>query len=415
MNENVFAYSNRKGNERGIVLYHNKFAETSGWIRTSTSIGVKGPNGDTLLVQKSLGEALDFNSDGRTYYIFRDYASGLEYIRSGRELCDRGLYVDLKAFEYHAFLDFREISDDDFGTWGQLCHILNGRPVQSMNEEVKQVRYKGLINRLDELLQLQIFVEGKATKTVTDELAKKMKAFLVTLAEHAETNVSYEEVIVDFTRAYAAANSLVAVKAGAVPVDEPLLQFAEVITTQIGRLITFAYLCLHATGRMVNAASYPHVSSELISRFGLYRSLQESFSALPAEAWQSYRGMDAALAVQLITVMIEHQLFFSSIGEAIPETDFVSLFEEPHARGFLLINQSDGKEWFNKERFEMLMTWLGIAALVEVEKELADEILMTRAKLLQKKITAIAAMALEAGFEINAFFELLQPAVAEEK
>src|SRR5690606_33249891 len=33
VNEDVFAYSNRRGDERALVLYHNKYATTKGWVR----------------------------------------------------------------------------------------------------------------------------------------------------------------------------------------------------------------------------------------------------------------------------------------------------------------------------------------------------------------------------------------------
>jgi len=42
VNEDVFAYSNRMGGERALVVYHNRFADTSGWIRVSAACC--GPN-----------------------------------------------------------------------------------------------------------------------------------------------------------------------------------------------------------------------------------------------------------------------------------------------------------------------------------------------------------------------------------
>ena len=41
VNEDVFAYSNRAGDERGLVIYHNKWAEARGEIRTSAAYVVK--------------------------------------------------------------------------------------------------------------------------------------------------------------------------------------------------------------------------------------------------------------------------------------------------------------------------------------------------------------------------------------
>ena len=68
-------------------------------------------------------------------------------MRAGRELCDQGLHAELSAYDYHAFVDFREIVDDEHGTWGKLCHALQGRPVENLDEELKQVRHATVINR----------------------------------------------------------------------------------------------------------------------------------------------------------------------------------------------------------------------------------------------------------------------------
>ena len=55
----------------------------------------------------------------KSFFIFKDYKSNLEFIRSGKELHERGMYAELKAFEYHVFLDFREVYDDT----GEYDHI----------------------------------------------------------------------------------------------------------------------------------------------------------------------------------------------------------------------------------------------------------------------------------------------------
>ena len=54
VNEDVFAFSNRRGDARSLVVYHNKYAETSGWIRTAAVTGA------------SLAEGLGLSSDAST-------------------------------------------------------------------------------------------------------------------------------------------------------------------------------------------------------------------------------------------------------------------------------------------------------------------------------------------------------------
>ena len=71
--------------------------------------------------------------DDQAYFcIFRDNVTGLEYIRSSEELCKRGLYVELGAYKYHVFIDFREVRDNQWRHYAQIANDLNGRGVPSI-------------------------------------------------------------------------------------------------------------------------------------------------------------------------------------------------------------------------------------------------------------------------------------------
>jgi hypothetical protein len=124
VNEDVFAYSNRLGNERALVVYHNKFAETRGWIKTSAASMDKASGN---LIQKSLAEALYLPIE--TYAIFKDTVTGLEYIRSCRELSDKGLFVELGGYQCHVFLDWRFVAGEQ---WGEVERKVAGAGTASL-------------------------------------------------------------------------------------------------------------------------------------------------------------------------------------------------------------------------------------------------------------------------------------------
>ena len=124
VNEDVFAHSNRFNDQRGLVLYQNKYAQTSGWIKTSAAYMDKGSGN---LVQRTLGEGLALPQDGFT--IFKDYVTGLEYIRSCRELWEQGLYAELGAYQCQVFLDWRFVEGEQ---WAKVFNALNGAGVPSM-------------------------------------------------------------------------------------------------------------------------------------------------------------------------------------------------------------------------------------------------------------------------------------------
>ncbi len=125
VDENVFAYSNIHNDERGLVLYHNRFAYTKGWIKTSAAYLEKA-TGD--LSQKSLAEALGLPFEG--FVIIKDYVTRLEYIRSCEELWGKGLYVELHAYQHHVFMDWRFVDDE---RWKSVSDALNGAGVESMS------------------------------------------------------------------------------------------------------------------------------------------------------------------------------------------------------------------------------------------------------------------------------------------
>ncbi|HET9914154.1 MAG TPA: hypothetical protein VFQ13_19830, partial [Anaerolineales bacterium] len=138
VDENVFAYSNVHNDERGLVIYHNRFADTRGWIRTSAAYLDKG-TGD--LRQKSLAEALSLPFEG--YVIFKDYVTHLEYIRPCEEFWQKGLYLDLHAYQHHVFMDWQFVDDE---RWRDIHVALNGAGVESMQgkwEEMFGVEKEG--------------------------------------------------------------------------------------------------------------------------------------------------------------------------------------------------------------------------------------------------------------------------------
>ena len=127
VDENVFAYSNVHQDDRGLVIYHNRFADISGWIKTSAAYLDKG-TGD--LRQKSLAEGLGLPFEG--FVIFRDYVTHLEYIRSCEELWQKGMYLELQAYQHHVFMDWRFVDDEK---WSDVNAALKGAGVESMQKK----------------------------------------------------------------------------------------------------------------------------------------------------------------------------------------------------------------------------------------------------------------------------------------
>jgi glycosidase len=141
VNEDVIAFSNRFADECALVIYHNKYAETAGWIKTSVPFLIKNENGsdnNETLIRKDLAAGLGLTPKDNYYTIFRDHAAGLEYIRSSKELFEKGLYLELKAFKKHVLLDFREVEDNQEAIYSQLAGMLQGKGVPTIDDTLRQ-------------------------------------------------------------------------------------------------------------------------------------------------------------------------------------------------------------------------------------------------------------------------------------
>ena len=92
VDENVFAYSNCSGEERSLVVYHNRFGDTSVGLRTSSAFMDKN-SGE--LRQVDLRTGLNLPGGRHHYIIFRDQLTGLEYIRNCAEIAKKGFLCSL--------------------------------------------------------------------------------------------------------------------------------------------------------------------------------------------------------------------------------------------------------------------------------------------------------------------------------
>ena len=84
------------------------------------------------LVSDTLGAALGLSGDPGTCCLFRDLRSGVEGVHSTRELCERGLDVELGPYEYRVLVGFREVRDDEAGRYRRLAQELRGREGEEM-------------------------------------------------------------------------------------------------------------------------------------------------------------------------------------------------------------------------------------------------------------------------------------------
>jgi len=385
VDENVFAYSNRVGEQRGLVLYHNRYAATSGWIRESAAFAVKSDGDATELRRTTLAEALDLVDDERVYYAFRDHTLGLVFLRSSRELATQGLYAELGEYEFHVFTDFREIADDAGGAWGRLCTALNGRGVADLEDELKQLQYAGLNTAFRAMLEMAPATDGGTAKQDKGTVAAA-RHFLTALAAETGVRVSKQDA------ALAALPST--------------LEFLAILRTLKPSVKTAATLLSGLTCRLAAPAGSRLLLAWLLLKerkieletFGLDYSLKQ--------ACRLETVFEGQHAVQLLQAL----LAWRNTGNTTEGSEAIErAFATPACCTFMQVHESGGTEWFNRERFEELLEWLSIIALLaEAARKPAPRTISTLLGRLAAENRRLNELAAHAGYRTKLML-LLEP------
>jgi len=171
VNEDVFAFSNRIGDEKAVVLCNNRYERSGGWIKYSSASAEKDANG---FKQYTLAEGLDLGKRNDSFVIFRDQIANLEYIRHAGDLAHHGLYVELDGFKYHVFLDFREVQENEYGHYGQITEYLSGRGVPNIEETLKETFLKPVHEPFYNLMQSDFLARVDnivQSKTIEEDLS----------------------------------------------------------------------------------------------------------------------------------------------------------------------------------------------------------------------------------------------------
>jgi hypothetical protein len=374
VDENVFAYSNRTNGERSLVLYHNRYAETSGWVRTSAAYAVKSADGEKTLVQKTLAEGLGISSAPDSYLIFRDALTNLEYIRSCQDLCERGLYAELHAYQGHVFVDFREVHENRWGQYGQLNAALNGRGVPSIAEALKELFLAPVHTPLRMLVSAPAFrwlLEARITEPggavdphVLEQVEQKMLDLL--RAIKSVTQGQGDEVAI----ARAVRDKLEIILA--LPARLPTPEITETLMPELGGDKTavwgtlFSWLFTHALGQMVAEEDARELSRSWLDEWLLGKLIANALHDLGLDEDTVWR------AVTTIKLLLSAPDWLN--GDAPEKERAYRLLRVAlrvsEVQAYLGINRHQDILWFNQESFEMFLWWSTLLVTVET---LADE------------------------------------------
>ncbi len=152
VDEDVIAFSNQVGEERALVVFHNRPGQTQGRLRRTVLFPRPTESGERLEQRQTLAEALGWaepDAAGRwpLYLRCQDTGTGFEHLFEVSRLREEGLPLTLGGYQCHVFMDFQALTEDADGSWAELAHRLAGPGVGVASLEKAQ-REPGLANLL---------------------------------------------------------------------------------------------------------------------------------------------------------------------------------------------------------------------------------------------------------------------------
>ncbi len=365
VNENVFAFSNRTGDEKSLVIYNNKFDHAAGWIKRSTAY-----LHDNQLKQSDLADGLGIPWQNAPFVTFRDSITGLEYIRSTREIHESGLYIELGAFKYHVFLDFRLQTDSSARPYGRLYNELNGRGVSSLETALGEMMYRPILEALEPLLSdtninefYTTAARGKAVEPILENYRKQINALLQAVHTFENIQTPLEETdttaltnLEHLYRIFSWLASIDSTKSKGVnrTLYETFKEFFHVSTAAKFYILP----TLRTLGRIYAHFTALTGPSEFLYARLIDRALHKRFKTLEPSSFQ------AQLQLQLIDILL-----YYPDGLAIEDASELSTYIEDlinyeNVQRFLVINRYEDVVYFNKERFEILLFYLFVLRTV---------------------------------------------------
>jgi glycosidase len=451
VDENVFAYSNRRGGQRALVLYNNRYSTTRGTIDNSAAYADKQSG---HLRQRRLKEGLELKEDPAIILAYRDSLTGLEYLRRAVNLAGHGLTIELHAYQCHVFLNWRELRATAEKPWDRLCDYLGGHGVPNLDDALISLELRpthdalrrlldpALVRNLAELAEhAAITSERSASDNIAYEnLPEKQKLLDVLRQEFLDTagrrSREFLREAQSFYRSHRDESQAVNLTNPA-SMDErfrlllraairiPALEsiFPEPWPVAARRVLpshspqltatamwgpVLAWSVLELLAQSVNAQNPERAALDLFDRLRLREPLAHVFEALGFEGEESWR-VAARIKVALL---IEAKVFApapaatpaypASTRQRIPILSPV-LWQDPDVRWLTGAHEAEGRSYFVKEPYEELLWWLQLPSLCK----LAAEAVPARSAIQEigKSISGAVAAAASAGYSLDVLLE----------
>ncbi|OJX41538.1 MAG: alpha-amylase [Chloroflexi bacterium 44-23] len=367
VNEDVFAYSNFAKGQASLVVYHNKYAETSGRVNFACKLGNNQTtdNSTSSILQLFNAMRLDQNAD---FIIYKDIITGLEFICAKNDLLNDGFHFHLHAYQTHVMVDFRSLKDDEWGSYRHLMEYLHGNGVPDIEDALKELLLKPVHQPLREIFNRGYFDfllknlpeknNPKLKPDILEEALQKCEALAAGIFKMTG-KLNQKDILLIKT------NKML--KYGlSFPVIEQLFpnpfsqKYENVIqyfqTTLNSKESNWISLLMYVF--LAEIGSYSTDENSALQTQSMFSEWR--FSKIIYELGQQYgysTGEQQELAT-LVYVLLGLNNWLIDYKIHGYEKWLRNLVSKQEVQQYLLVNRFKGTVWFNEENFENLVFWL---------------------------------------------------------
>ena len=390
VDENVFAYSNRRGDDCAVIVYQNAFSDTRGRVQLSAARN-DGTVDAVNLRQQNIAEALGLHLDDNCYYIYQDVRTGLEYLEHAQRIRDEGLHIALGAYQYVAYLNWRPVFDVDL-SWGRLHASLGGQGVPSIDEAYQELHLAPLLEPFGAFLTGKLLLgiqEFKGDLSRVRPFEATFEAFLaavgVRLGLGLESGPIVSAMQQDLRLIYGLGPALETAKAYPDVRDDLLALLPKKPDKALTchRVLMVWAMLRHLGAVLKQDPKRPRVtdldiantSGAWIREWFLRKPIANAFQELGAD------GHTAALDASLARICVAHAHHLRALEKEVWGPVIHAMFSDPDVLFYLRAHTWQGRRWLNKERLQSMLENLQLVLAIQVvegDEETWDELAMAR-------------------------------------
>jgi len=413
VNEDVFAYTNHQDGQSALVVYHNKFAETSGWIKTSVPYLVKHGS-DGHLETQNLADALDLNGSYTDLVLFQDINSNKYYLRRLQDLREQGLFISLQSYTSQVFVNFKTVSGPYYE---QLFQLLNGQGVHDLDDAIDRLKHQPLLEPLQNILNLDNLSKLAETGTNSEEtqdvlaLIERNLAWLDQADSAAQTIIGYPSR--DREKAHLSWRKQLDVLTSVEESIQKLGLAASKTGSELSRtildglredprkrLLLMIWNTFSNLAGSIEEKGTATTNRQIVDRKPVSDLTVSALREIGFSEYESHRNSQAVRWLIDRVPAIEED----STAEAFLQ----SLLADPLILDYLEINTYNDVRWFNKEKFANLIWYQRAVRFVRMASADLDTNQVFESVLAQERLLKLLETAVEdSGYQLDRLIQLL--------